>query len=58
MVGTDRLHVDAEFLAAVIRRYVDHPEIREAIGTADELSRLRVVSGAGHRGPQALFDAA
>ena len=39
------LYVDAAFLAAVIRHYVDHPENRDAIGTAQEHSRLQAVCG-------------
>lgn len=41
-----RLHVDAAFLAGAIRHYVDHPADRAAIGTADELTRLRSLSPA------------
>ncbi|MET8084598.1 hypothetical protein [Micromonospora sp. NPDC005237] len=36
-----RLHVDPTFLAHTIRHYVEHPEHRPAIGTADERERLR-----------------
>jgi hypothetical protein len=35
------LHVDPAFLAAAVRHYVEHPEHRAAIGTAEELTRLR-----------------
>jgi hypothetical protein len=36
-----RLHVDPAFLAAAIQRYVEQSEHRHAIGTEDELIRLR-----------------
>jgi hypothetical protein len=42
------LHIDPDFLAATIRHYVEHPEHRYAIGTADELRRLQsTLSGPG-----------
>ncbi|BFU43141.1 hypothetical protein KRMM14A1004_13780 [Krasilnikovia sp. MM14-A1004] len=37
----DRLHVDPAFLAHTLRRYLDHPEHRPAIGTEEELAALR-----------------
>ncbi|RZU49486.1 hypothetical protein EV385_1236 [Krasilnikovia cinnamomea] len=37
----DRLHVDPAFLALSLRRYLDHPEHRQAIGTAEEIAALR-----------------
>ncbi|MEU5905441.1 hypothetical protein ABZ780_13825 [Micromonospora sp. NPDC047467] len=36
------LHIDPTFLAETIRHYVEHPEHRSAIGTQDELDRVRV----------------
>jgi hypothetical protein len=36
----DSLQVDDAYLAAVIRHYLDNPDHRAAIGTADELARL------------------
>jgi N-acetylglutamate synthase-like GNAT family acetyltransferase len=41
-----RLHVDAGFLADVVRQYAEHPERRAEIGTQAGLDRLR----AGHAG--------
>ncbi|MFF0470648.1 hypothetical protein ACFYPX_24835 [Micromonospora zamorensis] len=38
---TGPLHVDPAFLAETIRHYVEHPEHRAAIGTQQELDRLR-----------------
>ncbi|MFU8874595.1 hypothetical protein [Micromonospora sp. SL4-19] len=35
------LHVDPAFLAGAVRHYVEHPEDRAAIGSVDELARLR-----------------
>ncbi|GAB1693677.1 hypothetical protein [Krasilnikovia sp. M28-CT-15] len=39
-LSADRLHVDPAFLALSLRRYLDHPEHRSAIGTAGELVAL------------------
>lgn len=47
-VMTSYLDVDPGFLAAVVRHYVDQPDHRHAIGTPDELTRLRTaLLGAG-----------
>ncbi|WP_412736731.1 hypothetical protein [Krasilnikovia sp. MM14-A1259] len=34
------LHVDPAFLAHTLRRYLDHPECRDRVGTAEELAAL------------------
>jgi hypothetical protein len=38
------MDVDPAFLANAIRHYVEHPEHRAAIGTAEELSRLELLA--------------
>ncbi|WP_203912498.1 hypothetical protein [Rhizocola hellebori] len=42
MIGIAFVDIDPTYLAAAIRRYVENPQDRAAIGTAEELSRLAV----------------
>jgi hypothetical protein len=54
IIPIGQLCVDPAFLAAAIRHYVEHPEARAAIGTAEELARLQAQSagpGEGSYGP-------
>lgn len=41
VLPVDRLHIDPEFAAATVRRYVEHPARRAEIGTAAEVEALQ-----------------
>jgi hypothetical protein len=57
MLSREDIHfegVDAAFLAAAIRRYRHHPELRHTIGTAAEQERLHAELGRGGYGLRPL----
>jgi hypothetical protein len=48
------LHIEPAFLAAAVRHYVEHPEHRAGIGTAEELTRLKAALTASTTGSQSV----